>query len=294
MHDKMQELNRIGKSKHEAKKHYRATHENANPAKTAGIHSIKTYEVYKQVSVQFVDWLKQNHANIRHMDDISSDVVIQYLQFRRDQGLSAWTLSRDMSALNKLLDKEITKKEAQLPERSYKKTTRSREERAYDKKYNPENYRPQIEVAKSFGLRRESILGGDYQLREGSIFKHDGKIYAAVIEKGGRFRNAPCLESMKDTIEKHFPNIKERDLYTKEEFKRAYDEFGNHLFDRYTSKIDNHAFRHEYARNLYEQIEKDYSDLKSDYRGYDERILREVSEALGHSRPSVVVEHYLR
>jgi hypothetical protein len=115
-----------------------------------------------------------------------------------------------------------------------------------------------------------------------------------VIEKGGKFRNAPCLESMKATIERDFPNVKERNLFTKEEFKESYEKLGNNLFDRYISKIDNHAFRHEYARNLYNQIVSNRLYVRSDYRGYDESILREVSKALGHNRPSVVVEHYLR
>lgn len=75
-----------------------------------------------------------------------------------------------------------------------------------------------------------------------------------MIEKGGKFRNAPCLQSMKATIERDFPNVKERNLFTKEEFKESYEKLGNNLFDRYISKIDNHAFRHEYARNLYNQI----------------------------------------
>lgn len=296
MHDRMQELNRIGVGKHEAKQVYRHKHEGANPAKAYGIHSINTYEAYKQTSMAYVAWMKEHYPEVKHMDDMRKTHVIEYLQEKRDNGQSAWSLSRDMSGLNKILGMDVTKKEASLPKRSYKETTRSREPKEHDRKYNPDNYRKQIDVAQSFGVRRESINGGDYQLKEGSIYKADGKIYAAVIEKGGRFRNVPCLESMEGTMEEHFPHMPEHPRFeSKEHFQEAYEKMGRPLFDRYTSKIDNHAFRAEYARHLYEEYKGKLGNPKEDYRNqYDERVLRGVSHALGHSRPSVVAEYYMR
>ena len=70
------------------------------------------------------------------------------------------------------------------------------------------------------------------------------------------------------------------------------------LFNKYTEKIDNHAFRAEYARARYEelvQIKKEQGEeILQNYRGYDRDCLRQVSQDLGHNRLSVVVEHYMR
>src|SRR5690625_1322559 len=54
MHERMQKMNRIGQSRHEAKKE-------SVDGKTDGIHSKSTYDNYKQVSVQFVRWLQEKH-----------------------------------------------------------------------------------------------------------------------------------------------------------------------------------------------------------------------------------------
>ncbi|MED4885473.1 hypothetical protein P9764_16645 [Bacillus smithii] len=169
-------------------------------------------------------------------------------------------------------------------------------EREHDIKYNARNYERQIAFARAFGCRRESIVGGQYQVKDISLFRRNNKIYASFIEKGGRYREAPCLASMQPIIEKMFPNIQEREPLTKQQFQELYQSSQYYLFDRYTTKIDNHAFRHEYARNLYQELleQRDNSREVELYRVYDKEILREVSEALGHSRLSVVVEHYLR
>ncbi len=65
-------------------------------------------------------------------------------------------------------------------------------------------------------------------------------------------------------------------------------------FDRYTKKIDNHAFRGEYARNRYKELVQEKGSDANDYRGYDSKILRILTKDLGHNRLDVVVYHYLR
>lgn len=297
---KMSKLNRIGESKHQAKADYRRACENANikynPAQADGIYSNKTMDNYRQSATEFVKWVKDNYPDMRDINNITKDHSIAYLQHRQEDGKSAWTISKDMSALNKVFNLHVTKSGAGIRSRSYKNTTRSRMERSHDRKYNPKNYERQITFSKAFGLRRESIYGGNYQVKDVSLFRNDGKLYVSVIEKGGRYREAPCLSSMQPQIEKMYPQIQERDPLTKQEFQQLYHSQSDNLFDKYTTKIDNHAFRHEYARNLYQEIadqEQDQGDVKL-YRGYNERILRAVSQALGHNRPSVVVEHYLR
>ena len=301
MHNKINDLLRIGESKHLAKQVYKeyceANNLPWNPAKSPFIHSTQTAETYRQTVGEFCTWLKAEKPEVwrsKDLNKIDKNIAYEYLKSRQEQGCSAWSVSRDMSALNKVLDLGLNKKEGGLTERSLKNISRSRGEKAHDQKYNPANYKDQIEFAKAFGVRRESICGGQFQVKEDSLFKKDGKVYVSVIEKGGRYREAPCLAKCQKSIESKY-NITERETYTKEQFIESYyRNKGNYLFNTYTNKIDNHAFRSEYATNLYKELAEQKETVINDYRGYDSAVLKEVSEALGHSRINVVVDHYLR
>lgn len=313
LHQRMQGLVSFGESKHQAKQEYKQyCQENNikyNPSKTVGIHSINTYNSYKQTSENFEKWIKSN-TNIKKIDDIDKPTVIKFLQERQENGCSPYTVSKDMSALNKILNMDVTKKEANLMERSYKNVTRSRVEHQHDHKYNANNYSNQITVAQAFGLRRESIYGGEYQLKDISLYKTiQGDLRACVIEKGGRYREAPCLKKYEAKINELYPNIRTIDIkpnevaFNKQEFKNLYNSSGSSkLFDEYTSKIDNHAYRGQYADRLYQELVRGqnvvpgYTSQYNDsgvIKGYDKAICRQVSMALGHNRISVVTQHYL-
>ena len=301
LNNRLNSLLRIGESKHKAKQEYKQyCQENNikwNPAKTVGIHSIRTVEAYRQTINDFGDWLKANHKEIRNIEQIDKNVAYEYLKYKEKQGNTAWSVSKDMSAINKCLNLNLNKAEGGLQRRSYKDITRSRGERQHDQKYNAENYKNQILLAKAFGVRRETIYGGQYQAKDVSLYSKDGNIYIRVIEKGGRYRETQCLKSYQDDILKTF-NVKEGEPLTKEEFISLYNSSSNYLFDRYTTKIDNHAFRSEYATLRYEELvnqkQLEGEIIKNDYRGYDKDLVLQVSQDLGHNRPSVVIEHYLR
>ena len=301
MHNKINSLLRIGESKHLAKQVYKeyceANNLPYNPAKSPFIHSVSTADAYRQTIKEFCAWLKTEKPEVwktKNLSNIDKKICYEYLQTREKQGCSAWTISKDMSALNKVLDLNLNKKEGNLQERSLKDITRSRETCTHDQKYNSANYSNQIEFAKAFGVRRESICGGQFQVKENSLFKSNGKVYCSLIEKGGRYREAPCLAKYQSSIESKY-NIQERESLTKEQFIEAYyNSNSDYLFNNYTSKIDNHSFRAEYATNLYRELAEQKENLQKNYRDYDSVILKEVSEALGHSRINVVVDHYLR
>jgi hypothetical protein len=306
LNNRIDSLLAIGESKHGLKQLYRASAElhgiKWNPAKTNFIHSFKTADAYRQTVGEFSSWLKENKREIWETKDlgkIDKNIAYSYLRHRQDSGCSAYTVSKDMSALNKVLDLDLNKKDGGLNRRSYKNVFRSRRSSKEDFKYNPKNYAKQISFSFSFGLRRESVSDGQYAVKDISLIKKNGKIYCCLIEKGGKYREAPCLGFMQKYIEKNF-TINEVDHgYSKEEFINIYKASSNKLFNKYTKKIDNHAFRAKYARALYKEF---YNKAcaggggapPADYRGYNKKIILKVSEALGHNRPSVVVEHYLR
>lgn len=305
MHNIINDLLRIGESKHDAKLIYKEyCKENNlpwNPSKSPFIHSTGTAENYRQVVTEFSAWLKVNEPDIWSTKDLSKidkEIGYKYLKERESNNLSAWTIKKDMSALNKVLDLGLNGKEGNLKDRRLTDITRSRTAKAHDQSYNANNYKDQIEMSKAFGVRRESILGGEFQIKETSLFKKDNEIYISVVEKGGKYREAPCLKSYHEIIDSKY-NINERESFSKSEFVSYYmSDDSDFLFDKYTAKIDNHAFRSEYATNLYEEIASDILDngdsVDNDYCGYDSSILREVSNALGHNRINVIVNNYLR
>ncbi|HHX24076.1 MAG TPA: site-specific integrase [Thermoanaerobacterales bacterium] len=269
------------------------------------IYSFNTMKNYRQVVFDFIKALKEEGIKVRYLEDITPEMAKSYLLSKQERGYSPYSLSKDIAALNKFFDWNLTKREIGLQERSKKQITRSRLETKEDRKYNPRNWERHITFARAFGVRRQSIYGGQFQVRASSVYrcKVDGRIYVAVVEKGGRFRNAPCLKKYEKYIKEMFPNMQEKEEeFTEPEFrehyKRARKAKEPFIFDRYTKKIDNHAFRGEYARAYYnelcEQKQSKGKEIKSDYRGYDGELVAEVSKALGHNRLSVVVDHYFR
>ena len=299
LHKRVDNLLQIGQSRHIAKHEYRKYCEENNvpwkQGQTVGIHSPAQADSCRRVANGFGDWLKANHKEIKTLDQIDKKVAYDYLRSR--ENLSAYTVTSDMTNMNKLLRLDLTKKEGGLREKNINDITRSRTSAKMDAKYNPSNYKDQIEFSKAFGTRRESILGGKYQVKDISLYQKNNQLYVRVIEKGGRYREAPCLAKYQDEIIKKY-NVQEGEKMTKSEFEKHYKTSDEYLFDKYTRHIDNHAFRGEYSRDYYSQlceikISKGET-VKSDYRGFDKELVQEVSHALGHNRLDVVINHYFR
>lgn len=274
MHCRMEKMKCIGESRDIAKKEYKEMMGKNPSNRTMGIHSFLSYDAIKQTSIEFIRHLKIEYKSIKDISQIKKDHVEEYLKFRQNDGKAAATISKDMAALNKLFNLTITKKDCGIKNRSYKDITRSRGPKAHDTKYNPKNYKDQITLAKACGYRRESVL---VVTPERVIWK-DGLPYKIqLIEKGGKERDATILRGDREKIKEI--------LIGKEKEKP--------LFTKYTTKIDNHAFRREYARNRYKELVKEQGAENKDYRGFDSKLLIKVSNDLGHNRLNVTIYNYL-
>lgn len=140
-----------------------------------------------------------------------------------------------MDALNKLFNFNVTKKDAGIKQQSYKNITRSRGYTVHDRKYNPDNYSDQILFPKASSCRRESVL---VVKAEHFIWEIGLPVRVYLKDKGGKERKVPILK-------KYQENVKEM-LEDKE--------IGKLIFDKYTKKIDNHAFRRGYVKERYVEI----------------------------------------
>lgn len=275
LHERMEAMKQMGESRHDAKKDYKEMTGDRKTNRTVGIHSHQTYNAYKQTGIEFSRYMKTNHKDLKGIAHVKKEHLIEYLQYRQDDGKSAATLSKDMAALNKLFNEHLTKAETGIKERSYKDITRSRGEKAHDKKYNPENYKDQINFAKGTGARREGVM----TVKPKDFYWKDGyPIKVRLVEKGGKIRVAIIREDYREKIIDMLKSKRENQP----------------LFERYTRKIDNHAFRREYAQARYKEISKDIAPSKKMYRGYDPEVLKVLTHDLGHNRLDVVVYNYLR
>ena len=130
---------RFGQSKHEAKQaakaEYLKEHGNLdgyNPAKVDGIFSIGTMETYRAAMQPFAEWCSAH--NVKNAGQITEAHAVAYLLEREAAGLSPWTVSRDLSAINKAMGFSLSKGEVGLRQRKKSEITRSREETANDRR----------------------------------------------------------------------------------------------------------------------------------------------------------------
>lgn len=128
--------------------------------------------------------------------------------------------------------------------------------------------------AKSCGCRRESVL----IIKPERFLWEDGMPTQVFLkEKGGKERYIHISKEYQPEIKRILDNT----------------EVNEPLFNTYTKKIDNHAFKGEYAKARYKEILGERDD-KKDYRGYDSMVLQILTVDLGHNRSDVALYNYLK
>lgn len=292
-------LNCYGQSKYQAKQE---SYRNGNKGKVKGIYSKKTMSDYKKVAEQFQSWSKTKGYNFKSLADVLDSHIIQYLKERQDTGKSAWTISRDLSALNKIFSREISKKGTGLKSR---KNSDIKNNRGFGNNYRPSIYKKNKELTdflSATGIRRQSItvVSPADAIRDGQ-----GVVIGfSVVEKGGKPRNCYVIKSKQNDItsfvDKHQSKSGNKPFWSKAD-----------------KNLNTHWYRSEYARALYNDLvsaqnnKQDYFNGYRDFfvnfsrlelttkrhkqtvKGYDVECLGVVSQCLGHNRIDVVYANYL-
>lgn len=245
------------------------------------IYSWNTYKTYLKHNIYFIQWAKENHQ-IKFLDE-GKKYVNEWLEMREKQGLSAYTVKLETSALMKLYS--ISSEDIYKSKARYRANiNRSRGEKVRDKHFSEENHKDLVRFCRATGLRRAELQ----QLRGNDLVEINGELFIAVIRgsKGGRHRNIPL------TFDKAFI---EGLMRSKGEDK---------VFEKIPNGADIHSYRAEYATRLYKALARDVNSLpksekyhcRKDLKGicYDKKAMLEVSQALGHNRISVIAGHYIR
>ena len=241
------------------------------------IYSINTMKSYHESCCQFVKWAKNTH-NCRYIDD-AKQYVSEYLTIRTNNN-SAWSVCKDASALAKLYQCTSTDFGVDLP-------TRHRGDRikhnSNPKGFKEEKYRDLADFCRATGLRRHEVAALTIDDIKTNL---KGETVIHVKQgKGGKQRDVVALN---DDIP----------LKLKE---RAIQAGKDHIIDHIPNRAPIHAWRREFAKEMYSSIARDVSTLKSkevykcrdDMKGrcFDRTTMKKVSVALGHSRVDVVTNY---
>lgn len=266
-----------------------------------GIYSYSTARAYNRECQKFAEYVCQKSpdgrfTSLRDAYSYAKDYIAEH---NADMSKSAYTVKLERSALAKLYGVNSCDL-GEVRARSRSDITRSRERIVISEKtgkeiknqstrsgrFSEKNHANEVSFARGTGMRRsemESVRGDQlYQLADGScVFKMDGNQC-----KGGRERIIPVrgdVERIKELCE-----------------RAGHDK----VFDKVPGHMDVHHYRSEYASNLYKELARSKDDIpkidryccRKDLKGtwYDKEAMKDVSEALGHSRISVIAEHYLR
>ncbi len=291
INQRMKEMERFGESRYEAKKDYKSNIEDNKQGKTVGIHSYKTFETYKSSCKQFVNWAKENNKGIRNIEDVKAEHIKEYIKYREEDGKSAYTYSKDLSALNKVFGTDVTKKDCDVANRSYHDIANNRELKEHHNHINYDNYKQEITVLQSTGMRRENIekvsansFNYDSNGYPVSIRLQDERAYGGINmeEKNGRPREAEIPYSMREELREVIENKLEENGGDRDKA----------FFDHVPDRLGCHRFRQEYAETMYKQYLEEHGEGEK-WRGYDRDAMLYASNNLGHNREDVVKYNYL-
>lgn len=322
IHEKLVSLQAFGDSRAEDKK---------SGADRNKIYSFSTYKTYRRAAMRFEKYITRVHPECKTLKK-AKRYVNEWLQFRVDSGMSAWTVSMETSALCKLYGiLPDDPKRFQAPQRRREDIKRSRGDAKRDKRFSVKNNDELIKFATATGVRRnilERLKGGDLWSRsrmEGRVMEltrkkdlteHEAKLLGLLEDalatfpefeffvfhrndKGGRSRYAPVWPEYQDLVVRRMSEI-------------APDEL---VFLHIHSAADIHSYRAKYCQLLYRNFARDLKSLpydkynrgsktwyqgdlyvcRADERGrmLDRAALLKCSKSLGHSRVDVIPRNYL-
>lgn len=295
------------------------------------IYSFSTYKTYSKHCKYFANYLQENHPEVKNLKD-ARKYVPEWLQFRADEGLSAWTVQTEAKALGKLYGIKPDDKDYFIPPQRHRvDIKRSRGTAARDSHFSEIQNLEFVNFSRATGLRRrelEELRGDSYITRpalekrlkalqqDTALSESDEKIKIMIQDalafndindflfvrngKGGRWRVSPIIgDHAKEVIAK----IKSADKKTK-------------VWEHIPPGADIHGYRADYATAIYKRYARNIKDIPIDgtYEGIgqprrsevyccrkdraglqlDRRAMLLCSKALGHNRISIVADNYLR
>lgn len=301
---------KFGEDKHQAKAQAMAQHREfckANDVpfrivdvKLKGIYSHSTFENYLRVGGRFLGYLQDQNLEAKNIKDAIRKYGIKYLESLENSGRSTYTIGQAKSFMGRVIGKEI---DFQLPPQRAEEITKGRNVSQRFSKFREDLNKDLVTIAKATGGRR-----GDLERLEVKNFIREKGIITGVKfeqSKGGRDRYSPIIPKYQQAVTKLV-----------NEWERVGQE---KAFNKVNSMANIHAYRREYARELYDFCEKNalyreqildkYRDeghtmtardkRTPDYKTNDGRTFNReslfiASQGLGHNRLDIIPRNYFK
>ena len=245
------------------------------------IYTDSTLKTYKKHCCYFVKWCKEQYR-CKTLEECREHVP-EWMSTR--SGLSAWTQKLEGCAIAKMYGCKSEDLNIKTPSRKRSDIKRSRNPTEYDRHFSEKNHSDIVTFGKCTGLRRRELS----QFPGTALIKKGSRYYIEVTQgtKGKRPRVSPIMGTPEEI----------------ELVVRLCREAGNNrVFDKVPHAMDEHSYRKEYCNRVYQAEKRPLETLydkqkyvcRGDMKGivYDRRALIRASEALGHSRISVIPSNY--
>lgn len=221
----------------------------------------------------FAAWLKNNHPEVRDLQDITQDIAGQYLQQQQNDNKSAYTISADMLALNRVQiatgnwEQPIKKSDYGLKNRNFSDLKNNNNHNRTDAQLQKDEimrykYKEIIAYGQAFGLRRSELLGDSTGHNRktvagtNSLYSKNGKIYHVTTGKGGRLRAIECLAShdkyIRDNYGQHIkpmPPYLQKHQYSTQDIAKFRQE--HKQSERFFNSVDRSLRIHVECRQYY-------------------------------------------
>lgn len=249
---------------------------------TGKIHSHKTRVSYQEHTLRFIHWARETEGikTLEILDARADELASHWLVLEMAAGKSPYTLQLERAALRLFFSDRTLGSSIILPRRALKNIKRSRNAAARDRQFQPEHWQPLLDFQRAVGLRRDELAR--LKVEDIRVWGGELKVYV-LLGKGGKARAVPVLPGSEPSV----LAVVEGRPPEERVFARLPD-------------IDLHALRREYAQALYRVYAPGWPPLPPagaralSPEDYHQEAVRRVSEALGHRRLDVVLEHYLR
>ena len=275
-----------------------------NPNRTSGVHSLSTLDTYRSVINSFSEHCRDQ--GIKNISDITKETVESYMLSRKN--LSAWTNSKDLSAINKVLDTRYRPSDFGLAKRETANIVHNKGILNQNNSSDLARNQVGIWMANCCGARRADLMRmqADHAIRNESGTIIGFHIYGS---KNGKDYNVLILPSEREKMTAFVDS------------KIAIFGENCRLVENLDRNANPHFFRHVYAQGIYESMREarekgediycgqrdtfinqeryeralETSKYKADmiFDKYDRSIVGEVSQMLAHFRIDTTILNYL-
>ncbi|MBX7222695.1 MAG: hypothetical protein K1Y36_22295 [Blastocatellia bacterium] len=295
-----------GDSRHQAKTKARENGQLTWAFSDGIIRSHGTLKTYWPIWVRFAKWARTKYSIHKwgQLVAASEKLASEYLHQRLSYSPS--TLTTERSALRMLFGQRELAATVSVPSRTGVTLKKSRVPAKRDAQFNPANWQTMLNFAQAVGTRRNELR----HLRVMDVQCNEAGIPISVLlgahssAKGGKVRTVLLLPYQRRAVSLALAEATARgataeallfepkiDRETKQPLPLA----------RVPSRLDVHAQRHEFARDLYQRISGEplpppHSEGRLKPGTIDRTAAGEVAVRLGHGRHRIdtVVKNYLR